>query len=121
MQKVWINLSDICSEQHRSRAHKTCLRHLRIVFKLSYLDKTYLRCLQENLTENNCQHTHKCLEKISNRRLKNISTSDVSNTSFKNVFKTDFLFTFIYLFFALSSKCCVLIFGHKSNGVTKSL
>ena len=49
--------------------HKTSLRHLRIDFKLSYLEKTYIGCLQDNLTENNCKHAHKYLGKPSNRRL----------------------------------------------------
>ena len=36
-------------------------------------------------------HTHKCLEKTSNKRLKNMSTPDVSKTSYKDVFKADFI------------------------------
>ena len=48
--------------------HETSLTYLWIVFKLPYLDKTYIRCLQDNSTENNFRCTHKCLEKISNKR-----------------------------------------------------
>ena len=54
--------------------YKTCLRHLRIVLKLSYRDKTYIRCLKDNLTTTNCKHAQKCLGKISNRRLIKMST-----------------------------------------------
>ena len=70
--------------------NKTSLRHLRIVFKSSYLGKAYVRCLQENLIENNVNVLIKCLRKTWNRRLNQMSTSDVSKTSFKDVLKMDF-------------------------------
>ena len=96
--------------------NKTSLRHLRIVFKSSYLGKAYVRCLQENLIENNVNVLIKCLRKTWNRRLNQMSTSDVSKTSFKDVLKMDFFnfrekstfhFTSIYLllaFFSLVTK-----------------
>ena len=70
--------------------NKTSLRHLRIVFKLSYLGKAYVRCLQDNLIENKVDALIKCLRKTCNRRLNKMSTSDVSNTSFKDVLKMNF-------------------------------
>ena len=102
--------------------NKTSLRHLRIVFKSSYLGKAYVRCLQENLIENNVNVLIKCLRKTWNRRLNQMSTSDVSKTSFKDVLKMDFFnfrekstfhFTSIYLLLAFFSKCWVLFIGHK--------
>ena len=41
--------------------HKISFTHLWIVFKLSYLDKTYIGLLQEDLTEKNCKCPHKCI------------------------------------------------------------
>ena len=40
----------MCVIYIKHRGHKISLRHLRIFFKLSYLDKTQIRCLQDNLT-----------------------------------------------------------------------
>ena len=54
--------------------HKTLLSHLQIVFNLSYLDKTYIRCLQDKLTATNFKSAQKCLEKTSNRFLIKMST-----------------------------------------------
>ena len=70
--------------------HETSLTYLWIVFKLPYLDKTYIRCLQDNSTENNFRCTHKCLEKISNKRC-------LCQKRFPEKI----------------SKCWVLIFGHE--------
>ena len=60
------------------------------MFKLSDLGKAYVRCLQDNLIENKVNAPLKCLGKTCNRRLNKMSTSDVSNTSFKDVLKMDF-------------------------------
>ena len=73
-----------------SSGRKTSFRHLRMVFKLSYLDKTYITCLQDNLNATNCKRPQKCLLNTSNRHLIQMSTSDVSRRSFKDVFQTDF-------------------------------
>ena len=97
---------------------KRPLRHLRIAFKLSYLDKTYIRRLKYNLTATNCKRAQKCLRKTFNRRLIKMSTYDVPKTSFKDVSQIDF-FKFqkkkTFCFYLLIS--CFLIFGQ--NVVTK--
>ena len=41
--------------------YKISLRNLRIVLKFPYLDTTYIRRLQDNLSANSCKFTHKCL------------------------------------------------------------
>ena len=76
----------ILDETSATHERKTFLRHLRIVLKLSYLDKSNIRCLQDNIAQNNCKCTHRCLGITSTRRLFNTSTSDISITSFKDVF-----------------------------------
>ena len=48
---------------------KAPLRHLRIFFNLSYLDKKYIGCLQGNWIAPNCKNDQKCLVKISNNVL----------------------------------------------------
>ena len=52
---------------------KTSLRHLQIVLKLSYLDKTYIRCPQDNLIENNCKSAHKFILSMSMQSVRSIS------------------------------------------------
>ena len=44
--------------------HKTSLRHLGTALKCSYLDKTYIRCLQDNLTIISYKCAQKCLGDI---------------------------------------------------------
>ena len=95
---------------------KRPLRHLRIAFKLSYLDKTYIRRLKYNLTATNCKRAQKCLGKTFNRRLIKMSTYDVPKTSFKDVSQIDFfkfqkkrnvllLFTYFLLSYIWSKRC----------------
>ena len=66
--------------------YKTSFRYLPIAFKYPYLGKTYIRCLQDILTVNNCKRAQKCLRKIFNRHLIKMSTSDVSKTNFRQIF-----------------------------------
>ena len=113
-QKLVVNIFDLLYDAllYTSRSnsipsgHKTFLRHLLIVYKLSCPEKTYIRCLQDDLTENDCKCTHACLGKTSNRHLIKIYTSDISKTSFNDIFKTDFFKfpeknTFIFMFIHL--------------------
>ena len=72
----------------------TCLRHLRIVFKLSDLDKTYRKCLQNKITETIAN----TLITTSNSHLIKKSTSDISKKYFKVVFKTNFQKNLLLLF-----------------------
>ena len=37
--------------------------------KFTFLDKAYIRCLQDNLTVNKCKRAQKCFRKTSNRLL----------------------------------------------------
>ena len=65
---------------------KTSFRHLRVAFKFSYLGKTYIKCLQDNLTANNWKRAQKYLGKTSNGRLIKMSMSDVWKASFRLIF-----------------------------------
>ena len=78
-----------------------------MVFKLSYLEKTYIKSLLGKLTASNSNCVQRCFGKISNRRVVKMSMSDLLKASFKDIFWTGFLiskqklklFTLIYLFF----------------------
>ena len=45
--KIGLQLIDVISMSNRPSRHKTSSRHLRIVLELPYLDKTFLRHLQD--------------------------------------------------------------------------
>ena len=54
LENVSVNFSKL-NYLYKRPGHRSFLRHLRFVFKLSYLDKTYIRYLRDKLTENNCK------------------------------------------------------------------
>ena len=95
--------------------YKISLRYFRRVFKLPYLD---IRCLQDNVTENNCKCAHKCLRvmfymfyyHVYVTHLKDISRC-LRDEFFKISWKNTFYFNL--LISSVLSKCCVLIFGPK--------
>ena len=77
------------------------------IFKLSLLDKTYIRRLQGNLNENNCKWaTNRRLIKKSQKHILKMSLRWISLKFPENLFLI--LFTFFFFFFAFLYKCCVI-------------
>ena len=117
LSQIEIYQTDYCNNHNNNdhsntSRHKKSLRHLRIVFKLFYLDKAHIRCLQDNGNQlqnvlKNVSERHlidvllRCLRKTSQRKLLKMSSRRIF-LNFQKKKKT-------FYFYLLIS--CFLIFG----------